>query len=333
MNILVTGGTGYIGSHAVVVLLKAGYQVVIVDNLSNSSIETLDNIKTITGIAPTFYQIDVCNEGELREVFIKHQIDAVMHFAGLKAVGESVEKPLLYYRNNLIGTLNLLQCMQERGCKRMVFSSSATVYGDTISPMKEEFKRTTTNPYGATKRQIEEILEDIAKSDPEWSIANLRYFNPVGAHPSGLIGENPNGIPNNLVPFIAKVATGELSYLKVFGGDYVTKDGTGVRDYIHVMDLVEGHLSALEFIVKNSGAHKINLGTGNGYSVLEMITAFSKACNKEIPYQIVDRRPGDIAICYADATKAKELLHWSASRDLNQMCIDHWNYQVNRRND
>jgi len=329
MNILVTGGTGYIGSHTVVVLQEAGFQVIIVDNLSNSSIETLDKIKEITGIAPIFYQVDVCNESELKEVFNKHQIDAVIHFAGLKAVGESVEKPLLYYRNNLIGTLNLLQCMQEVGCKKLVFSSSATVYGDTISPMKEKFKRATTNPYGATKRQIEEILEDVSKSDSEWAITNLRYFNPVGAHPSGLIGETPNGIPNNLVPYIAKVATGELEYLKVFGGDYVTKDGTGVRDYIHVMDLVEGHLSALEYIVNNKGVHKINLGTGNGYSVLEMLTAFGKACGKEIPYKIVDRRPGDIAICYADAKKAKEVLNWSASRDINQMCIDHWNYQKN----
>lgn len=332
MNILVTGGTGYIGSHAVVVLMQAGYQVIVVDNLSNSSIETLDQIKEITGTTPSFYQIDICNEQALKEVFQKHQIDAVIHFAGLKAVGESVEKPLLYYRNNLTGTLNLLACMQEYGCKKLVFSSSATVYGDTISPMKEEYVRSTTNPYGATKRQIEEILEDLAKSDSEWSIASLRYFNPVGAHPCGLIGENPNGIPNNLVPFIAKVASGQLEYLKVFGGDYVTKDGTGVRDYIHVVDLVEGHLSALEYIVNHNGIQMINLGTGNGYSVLEMIKAFGEACGKEIPYKIVDRRPGDIAICYADSEKAKEILNWSASRDLSQMCADHWNYQIKNIN-
>ncbi len=330
MNILVTGGTGYIGSHTVVLLQEAGYQAIIVDNLSNSSVETLDHIKAITGISPTFYQVDVCNENELREVFKKHQIDAVIHFAGLKAVGESVEKPLMYYRNNLIGTLNLLECMKEAGCKKLVFSSSATVYGDTISPMKEEFRRTTTNPYGATKRQIEEILEDLGKSDPEWAVTNLRYFNPVGAHPSGLIGENPNGIPNNLVPFIAKVATGELEYLKVFGADYVTKDGTGIRDYIHVMDLAEGHLSALEYIESNSGVHAFNLGTGNGYSVLEMLTAFSNACGKEIPYKVIERRPGDIAVCYADSQKATDVLKWSAKRDLSQMCIDHWNYQQKR---
>ncbi len=332
MNILITGGTGYIGSHTAVVMQEAGYHVIIADNLSNSSLDTLDNIKAITGIKPTFYQIDVCNEGELSKVFDQHKIDAVIHFAGLKAVGESVEKPLMYFRNNIIGTLNLLQCMQNAGCKRLVFSSSATVYGDNVSPMNEEFKRHTTNPYGATKRQIEEILEDISKSDPEWAIALLRYFNPVGAHQSGLIGENPNGIPNNLVPYIAKVADGDLEYLKVFGDDYVTKDGTGIRDYIHVMDLAEGHLSALEYLSNNQGTHAFNLGTGIGYSVLEMVKTFSEACGVDIPYKITPRRPGDIAVCYADVTKAEKYLGWTASRDLKQMCADHWNYQKNRKN-
>lgn len=331
MNILITGGTGYIGSHTVVLLQQAGYQTIIVDNLSNSSIETLEDIKKLSGSMPTFYQIDLCEEDKLKEVFEKHKIDAVIHFAGLKAVGESVAKPLLYYKNNLVGTLNLLNCMKGAGCKRLVFSSSATVYGDAVSPMKEEFTRSTTNPYGATKRQIEEILEDLGKADPEWAFSILRYFNPVGAHPSGLIGENPNGIPNNLVPYIAKVATDELESLKVFGNDYDTKDGTGVRDYIHVMDLAEGHLLAVKYILNNNGVHVFNLGTGNGYSVLEVLTEFGNACGKELPYQIVDRRPGDIAVCYADATKAKEVLNWNATRDLSEMCRDHWNYQRNRK--
>lgn len=327
MNVLVTGGIGYIGSHTVVLLQKAGYEIIVVDNLSNSNITVLDRITEITGRAPLFYQIDLCNEDDLRKVFQENQIDAVIHFAGLKAVGESVEKPLYYYKNNLQGTLNLLKCMEDAGCKKIVFSSSATVYGDNRSPLKENLPRITTNPYGATKRQIEEILEDLSKADPEWAISILRYFNPVGAHFSGLIGENPNGIPNNLVPFIAKVAKGELDYLKVYGNDYDTIDGTGVRDYIHVMDLAEGHLNALHYISDTNGIHIFNIGTGNGYSVLEMLKAFEMACGKTIPYQIAPRRPGDIATCYADVTKANEILHWEAQRDIQQMCLDHWNFQ------
>lgn len=330
MNILITGGTGYIGSHITVLLQQVGYNVIIVDNLSNSSITVLDRIKAISGVMPLFYQLDLCDEDTLKEVFYKHAIDAVIHFAGLKAVGESVEKPLLYYKNNLIGTLNLLKCMEEAGCKKLVFSSSATVYGDNISPMKEDYTRFTTNPYGSTKRQIEEILEDLGKADQDWAISILRYFNPVGAHPSGLIGENPNGIPNNLVPYIAKVAKGELEYLKIFGDDYDTKDGTGVRDYIHVMDLADGHLNALQHINNHNGVHTFNLGTGNGFSVLEILQAFEKASGKKIAYQIIGRRPGDIATCYADVTKAYEILHWTTKRDLLQMCHDHWNFIISQ---
>lgn len=331
MNILITGGMGYIGSHTNVILQEAGYQTIIVDNLSNSSIAMLDKMEMINGSKSPFYQIDLCDEAALREVFQKHAIDAVIHFAGLKAVGESVEQPLRYYRNNLIGTLNLLKCMEEAGCKKLVFSSSATVYGDNLSPMKEDYIRKTTNPYGSTKRQIEEILEDMGKADAEWGIVILRYFNPVGAHPSTLIGENPNGIPNNLVPYIAKVANGELDYLRVFGNDYDTKDGTGVRDYIHVMDLAEGHQKALQYVEKNNGVNAFNLGTGVGYSVLELLQEFSNVSECEIPYQITARRPGDIATCYADVTKAKLILDWSATRDLSQMCYDHWNFQKNNR--
>lgn len=331
MNILVTGGTGYIGSHTCVALQEAGYYTIIVDNLSNSSADALVKMQGITGVHVPFYQVDLCDEEHLREVFQNHRIDAVIHFAGLKAVGESVAQPLRYYRNNLIGTMNLLKCMEEFGCKKLVFSSSATVYGDNVSPMKEEFPRSTTNPYGSTKRQIEEILEDLGKADPAWAITILRYFNPVGAHPSGLIGENPNGIPNNLVPFIAKVAAGELSTLKIFGSDYDTKDRTGVRDYIHVMDLAEGHLHALQYIDKFSGVHTFNLGTGVGYSVFEILQTFQQVSQKEIPYQVVERRPGDIATCYADVTKAREVLNWTAARNLQQMCSDHWNYMLEKK--
>lgn len=328
MEVLVTGGAGYIGSHTCLELLNAGYNVIVADNLCNSSYESLKRVQAITGKTLKFYQTDINDEAGMNQIFSENKVDSVIHFAGLKAVGESVQKPLEYYRNNISGTLVLLDCMRKHGVKNMVFSSSATVYGLPKSvPIKEDFPLSTTNPYGSTKLMIENILTDIYHSDGEWNIILLRYFNPIGAHESGMIGEDPDGIPNNLVPYIAKVAVGRLPYVNVFGNDYKTKDGTGVRDYIHVVDLAEGHLKALEKINGNPGLAVYNLGTGVGYSVLEIIDNFGKACGKEIPYKITDRRPGDIDICYSDATKAKEELGWQARYGIDKMCKDTWNWQ------
>ena len=325
--ILVTGGAGFIGSHTCVELLKAGYETVIVDNLVNSKIESVEAIKTITGKECFFYQVDINDEAGLREVFKKHEITAVIHFAGLKAVGESCEKPLLYYQNNISGTLTLLKIMNEFNCKSIVFSSSATVYGsENQPPFLETMPTTATNPYGWTKVMQEQIFSDIAKADSEMRIALLRYFNPVGAHPSGLIGENPVGIPNNLMPFIAKVALGKLPCLSVYGNDYETVDGTGVRDYIHVVDLAKGHTAALKYVTDNAGVLTVNLGTGTGYSVLQMVNAYRKASGKEIPVKIAPRRSGDIASSYANVEKAYKLLGWKAELGLDEMCKDSWNY-------
>ncbi|RFB11057.1 UDP-glucose 4-epimerase GalE [Bacillus sp. HNG] len=328
MAVLITGGAGYIGSHTCVELLHAGYEIVVVDNLSNSKIDSLTRVKEITGKDFPFYQIDLLDKGCLESVFSDHKIEAVIHFAGLKAVGESVEIPLHYYRNNLSGTLVLCEVMKAFGVKRMVFSSSATVYGmpDRV-PISEDFPLSATNPYGRTKLMIEEILRDLYVSDQEWSVSLLRYFNPIGAHHSGRIGEDPNGLPNNLMPYITQVAIGKLKELRVFGNDYPTVDGTGVRDYIHVVDLAKGHLKALEKIMSTTGVEAYNLGTGSGYSVLEMVAAFQKAAGKTIPYKIVDRRPGDIAVCYADPTKAKEELGWVAEKGIEEMCQDSWKWQ------
>lgn len=332
MKILVTGGTGYIGSHTAVELLNSNYEIIIVDNLSNSKIEVVDKIKQITGKDFKFYQIDLRDKDKLSNIFKENKIDAVIHFAGLKAVGESVEKPLLYYRNNLDSTLTLCEVMNEYNVKKLVFSSSATVYGSQkVLPIKETASLSTTNPYGSTKLFIEYILDDIYKSDNEWSIIKLRYFNPVGAHVSGIIGEDPNGIPNNLMPYISKVATKELPYLNVFGNDYNTKDGTGVRDYIHVVDLAKGHLKALEYINNNKGSIAVNLGTGVGYSVLDIVKSYEKVNNIEIPYKIVDRRDGDIEECYADPSKAYELLNWKTEKTLDDMVKSAYNYVINNK--
>ena len=330
-NILVTGGAGYIASHTNVVLLNAGYKVIAIDNFVNSSIDNVKNVEKITNKKITFIEGDVCDRKLLEKVFDENDIYAVIHFAGLKAVGESCAKPIMYYSNNLISTLTLVDVMREHNVKNLVFSSSATVYGDPkVLPLTEDCEvGGVTNPYGATKYMIENILKDVYKADASWHIALLRYFNPVGAHESGLIGEDPKGIPNNLMPYVAKVAFGELPFVRVFGNDYKTHDGTGVRDYIHVMDLAEGHLAALENINKFS-ATPVNLGTGVGYSVLDMIHAFSIACGKELPYQIVERRPGDIASCYCSPKFAKEFIHWEAKRTLTDMCRDTWNFQKNR---
>lgn len=328
MAVLVTGGAGYIGSHTIVELLNAGRLVVVIDNLQNSNKESLMRVKQITGKSFYSYKEDVRDKKALRAIFETHKIDSVIHFAGLKAVGESVEKPIEYYQNNIISTLALCEVMKEYGIKNLVFSSSATVYGDPASvPILEDFPLSTTNPYGSTKLFIEYILKDLYTSDNSWNIALLRYFNPVGAHKSGMIGEDPSGIPNNLMPYITQVAVGKLKELSVFGGDYPTKDGTGVRDYIHVVDLANGHLKALEKLEDNPGCVTYNLGTGIGYSVLEVISAFAKASGMAIPHQIVDRRPGDIAECYADATKAQTELGWKARRNLNEMCEDSWRWQ------
>ena len=327
MSILVTGGAGYIGSHTSVELLNSGEDIIIVDNFINSKPEVLDKIKKITGKSFKFYEVDLLDKESLRKVFEENSIEAVIHFAGLKAVGESVEKPLMYYHNNITGTLILLELMKEYNCKKIVFSSSATVYGaPKVVPIKEDSPLSTTNPYGSTKLMIEQILRDVCVSDKEFTAILLRYFNPIGAHESGEIGENPNGIPNNLMPYITKVANGELEVLNVFGNDYDTKDGTGVRDYIHVVDLSLGHLRALEKARKMHGVEAYNLGTGNGYSVLEIIKAFENANGVKVNYKITARRPGDIAECYADPSKAKEELGWEAKKDLNQMCKDAWNY-------
>lgn len=328
MAVLVTGGMGYIGSHTTVELLKEGYEVVIVDNLSNSKELVKDRIKAITGKEPKFYKYDVLNKEDMDKVFSENAIDSVIHFAGFKAVGESVAKPLEYYHNNLTSTFVLLELMRKYGVKNFVFSSSATVYGDAkIIPITEEAPLSATNPYGRTKLMLEEILRDLYSSDNSWNIALLRYFNPVGAHESGTIGEDPCGIPNNLMPFITKVAIGELKELSVFGDDYDTPDGTGVRDYIHVVDLAKGHLKALEKLKTNSGLVTYNLGTGNGYSVLDIVKAFSEASGKEIPYKITSRRPGDIATCYSEPRKANEELGWKAEKGIKEMCEDSWRWQ------
>lgn len=328
MSILVTGGTGYIGSHTVVELINKGYDVVIVDNLSNSKYEVTNRIKTITNKAVNFYQIDVCDKASLKEVFKRHSIDAVIHFAGLKAVGESTVMPMKYYENNIMSTLSLIEVMKEFNCKNLIFSSSATVYGpQDVMPIKEDASLSATNPYGRTKLFIEYILKDLYSADKNWNIALLRYFNPVGAHPSGLIGEDPNGIPNNLCPYITQVAVGKLPFLRVFGNDYDTIDGTGVRDYIHVIDLALGHLCAIEKLKSNPGLVIYNLGTGKGYSVLEMVKAFEKATGKEIKYKIVDRRAGDIGTCYADATKAYNEMNFKTLKTIDDMAKDAWNFQ------
>ena len=332
-TVLVTGGAGYIGSHTCVELLNAGFTPIIVDNLCNSSVESLQRVATITGkAAPTFYEGDIRNAELLDNIFQTHSIDSVIHFAGLKAVGESVEKPLAYYDNNVTGTIQLLQAMQRHQVKCIVFSSSATVYGDPYTtPIQEHFPLSATNAYGRSKLMIEEMLGDLYRADPAWKIALLRYFNPVGAHSSGLIGEDPQGIPNNLMPYIARVAVGTYEYLSVFGGDYPTPDGTGVRDYIHVVDLAKGHVKALEAFQRPTTPDllTVNLGTGQGYSVLDMVNAFAQASGCEIPYRIVARRAGDIACCYADPAKAQELLQWTAEKDLAAMCNDAWNWQRN----
>jgi UDP-glucose 4-epimerase len=328
MKVLVTGGAGYIGSHTCVELLQAGYDVVVVDNLSNSKEEAIRRVERITGQEISFFEIDLLEEKGLDSVFERHQIEAVVHFAGLKAVGESVAIPLRYYHNNVTGTLTLCEVMQKRGVKNIVFSSSATVYGDPKKvPIQEDFPLGATNPYGRSKLMIEDILQDLHISDPEWNIALLRYFNPVGAHSSGRIGEDPNGIPNNLVPYIAQVAVGKLPELQVFGNDYPTPDGTGVRDYIHVVDLALGHLRAIEKLAERPGVVIYNLGTGRGNSVLEVIRAFGKACHKPIPYRFVERRPGDIAASFADPSRARQELGWEATRDIDEMCADVWRWQ------
>ncbi len=328
-TILVTGGTGYIGSHTCVELLNAGYDVVIMDNLYNSNQSVLKRIESITGKQAKFYQTDLLDKEGIRTIFKENTIDAVIHFAGYKAVGESVQIPLTYYQNNVAGSLNLYEVMKEFNVKRIVFSSSACVYGAPKSvPIKEDFEIHTTNPYGATKVMNEMILEDVCKSDEDWSVLLLRYFNPIGAHKSGLLGEVPNGIPNNLVPYIARVANGQLEYLRVWGNDYPTVDGTGVRDYIHVVDLAKGHIKAVEYALSHKGVDKINLGTGKGYSVLEVLHAYEKACGKELPYKIMERRPGDIAECYADTEKAERVLGWKTQYGIEEMCVDSWKFTV-----
>lgn len=327
-TILVTGGAGYIGSHSVLELLSKGEDVIVVDNLSNSSRESLKRVESLTGQTLTFYELDLLDKTALQLPFKNHDIDAVIHFAGLKAVGESVEIPLQYYQNNITGTLNLLETMQNQDVKRLVFSSSATVYGDPVSvPITEEFPVSATNPYGRSKLIIEEMLGDLYISDPSWDIGILRYFNPVGAHQSGQIGEDPNGIPNNLMPYISQVAVGKLTKLSIYGADYETHDGTGVRDYIHVVDLAQGHLKALEHLNTQPGLVTVNLGTGKGYSVLDMVAAFESASGKKIAYQVTERRAGDIAECFAHTGKAQQVLNWQAKRSLEDMCTDTWRWQ------
>ncbi len=329
-TILVTGGAGYIGSHTVIELVKAGYEAVIVDNLYNSKIEAVKRVEKILGREIPFIEADILDKDALRKIFTDYKIDAVINFAGYKAVGESVQKPIEYYQNNIGGLLALVEVMKEFNCKNLVFSSSATVYGDPHTvPIKEDFPLSTTNPYGSTKLFIEYILKDLYKADKDFNIAILRYFNPVGAHESGTIGEDPNGIPNNLCPYITKVAIGKLPILRVFGGDYNTKDGTGVRDFIHVVDLAVGHVQAVKKLLTKSGLFIVNLGTGTGYSVLDMVKAFSKAYGKDIPYEIVERRPGDIAECYADPTLAYELIGFKATKTIDDMCADALRWQLN----
>lgn len=329
MRVLLTGGAGYIGSHTAVELLEEGHDIVIVDNFSNSSPDVLEKIEKITGRDFVFYEGNVCDRSVMEKIFNEQTIDVVIHFAGYKAVGESVAKPIMYYENNLNSTLVLCEVMQEHGCKNLVFSSSATVYGSPKSlPIREDFPLSTTNPYGTTKLFIEQILKDIAVADPEWSIALLRYFNPIGAHVSGLIGENPNGIPNNLMPYIVKVANQELKELSIFGNDYDTPDGTGVRDYIHVVDLARGHIKACEKVLQTKKVDAYNLGTGIGYSVLDLVNTFKEVNHIDVPYKIVDRRPGDIAACYADPGYALEQLGWKAEKTVDDMCRDAYNYIV-----
>lgn len=333
MSVLVTGGAGYIGSHTVVELLNRGEKIIIVDNFSNSKPEMLDKIRKITNKDFKFYEVDLLDRENLDKVFAENpDIESVIHFAGLKAVGESVAKPIEYYHNNITGTLILLDIMKKYNCKKIVFSSSATVYGDPATvPIKEDFPLSTTNPYGSTKLMIEQILRDVYISDNDWSIILLRYFNPIGAHESGLIGENPNGIPNNLLPYINQVACGKLECLSVFGNDYDTVDGTGVRDYIHVVDLAKGHLKALDKARNFNGVEAYNLGTGTGYSVLQIVKAFEDATGVEVKYKIVERRPGDIATCYADPTKAKNELGWTAEKGIEEMCKDAWRFTQNNK--
>ena len=328
MKILVTGGTGYIGSHTCVELIKNKHDVVIVDNLYNSNSAVLDRIEKITGIKPKFYKVDILDKEKLEQVFIENTFDACIHFAGYKAVGESVEKPLLYYQNNIIGSINLYELLIKYHVNNLVFSSSATVYGNDFEvPFKEEYGQgKATNPYGQTKAMNELIISDLAKANQDMSCCLLRYFNPIGAHESGLIGEVPNGVPNNLLPYVAKVANGQLDHLNVYGNDYDTIDGTGVRDYIHVVDLARAHVLAIEYASKTKGVEVINIGTGKGYSVLEVVEAYKKASNKNVPYVIVDRRPGDIATCYADTSKAKKLLGFEAMYDIERMCLDSFRF-------
>lgn len=332
-TVLVTGGAGYIGSHTVLLLLEAGRRVLVLDNLSNSSRESLNRVAAITGKQPDFVEGDIRDTALLDRLFQEHAIGSVIHFAGLKAVGESVAQPLRYYDCNVTGSLRLLEAMDRAGVRNLVFSSSATVYGDPASvPIREDFPLSATNPYGATKLHIEDMLRDLHRADPRWSVALLRYFNPVGAHESGRIGEDPNGEPNNLMPYVAQVAVGQREQLRVFGDDYNTPDGTGVRDYIHVMDLAEGHLAALEALARDGGLITTNLGTGRGYSVLEMVRAFAAASGREVRYQIAERRPGDVASCYADPAHAKKVLGWEAKRGIDTMCADHWRWQSENPN-
>ena len=327
MNILITGGAGYIGSHTCVELLRSGFEIVVMDNYSNASPDVIGKIETISGKKFPAYQCDMLDYESFEKIFLENDIDAVIHFAGLKAVGESVAKPLEYYHNNLTGTLNLFRLMKKHGVEKFVFSSSATVYGmNNTAPFTEEMPLSATNPYGWTKYMIEQITRDVCRADPNMKAALLRYFNPIGAHPSGLIGENPNGIPNNLMPYIMKVAVGKLPKLHVYGNDYPTPDGTGVRDYIHVCDLAAGHVKALEALDSLTGARAFNLGTGKGSSVLDVVRAFEEASGVKIPYQIDPRRAGDIATCYADSSRAKEELHWEAKYTLSDMCRDNWNF-------
>lgn len=331
-KILVTGGAGYIGTHTCIELVEAGYDIVVVDNLCNSSKEALKRVESLVGALIPFYQVDVRDRAELTKVFERHKFDGVIHFAGLKAVGESVNMPIEYYHANVGGTFILAEVMRDFSCKTFVFSSSATVYGNPKTvPIKEDFPLSATNPYGRSKLMIEEFLQDVFVADDTWNIILLRYFNPVGAHKSGRIGEDPNGVPNNLIPYISQVAVGKLDKLNIFGGDYDTPDGTGVRDYIHVVDLAKGHVKALQVLDKPQ-VLIVNLGTGKGYSVLDMVRAFEKASSKTVPYQIVDRRAGDIATCYADPSLAKEKLNWQAERELDEMCKDTWRWQSQNPN-
>ncbi len=326
-KILVTGGAGFIGSHTVLELLNKNYEVVVVDNFSNSSFESIRRVQKITGKTVTFYETDIRDRAAMEKIFAEHKFDAVIHFAAFKAVGESCRMPLKYYENNISGTVSLLQIMEKYNVKKIIFSSSATVYGDPERlPLDENCRLSTTNPYGSTKLMMENIMQDVQKADKEWNIILLRYFNPVGAHESGLIGEDPKGIPNNLMPYVAQVASGKLQCINVFGNDYDTPDGTGVRDYIHVVDLALGHIAAIEHC-NEAGVHIYNLGTGHGYSVLDMIHAFEKACGKELPYKICERRPGDVAACYACPDKAKKELHWEAKFGIEEMCASQWKWQ------